>query len=40
MSDETKCSCGSANVAIFPCAGAANVGQLSNRIAIELEKQA
>ena len=39
MSDETKCSCGSANVAIFPCAGAANVGQLSNRIAIELEKQ-
>jgi uncharacterized metal-binding protein len=39
MSEETKCSCGSANVAIFPCAGAANVGQLSNRIAIELEKQ-
>jgi len=26
-------------VAIFPCVGAANVGQLSNRIAIELEKQ-
>jgi uncharacterized metal-binding protein len=39
MSEETKCSCGSVNVAIFPCAGAANVGQLSNRIAIELEKQ-
>lgn len=39
MSEETKCSCGSANVAIFPCVGAANVGQLSNRIAIELEKQ-
>jgi uncharacterized metal-binding protein len=39
MSEESKCSCGSANVAIFPCAGAANVGQLSNRIAIELEKQ-
>ena len=34
-----KCACGSANVAIFPCVGAANVGQLSNRIAIELEKQ-
>ena len=39
MSEETKCACGSANVAIFPCVGAANVGQLSNRIAIELEKQ-
>jgi uncharacterized metal-binding protein len=26
-------------VAIFPCVGAANVGQLSNRIAIEFEKQ-
>ncbi len=39
MPEETKCACGSANVAIFPCAGAANIGQLSNRIAIELEKQ-
>ncbi|MCQ1534432.1 zinc-binding protein [Methanosarcina sp. KYL-1] len=39
MVEETKCSCGSANVAIFPCVGAANVGQLSNKIAIELEKQ-
>lgn len=39
MAEEAKCACGSANVAIFPCAGAANVGQFSNRIAIELEKQ-
>lgn len=39
MADETKCLCGSANVAIFPCVGAANVGQLSNKVAIELEKQ-
>lgn len=39
MADETKCACGSANVAIFPCAGAANVGQLSNKIAVELDKQ-
>jgi len=39
MPEESKCACGSANVAIFPCAGAANIGQLSNRIAIELEKQ-
>lgn len=39
MADETKCACGSANVAIFPCVGAANVGQLSNKIAVELDKQ-
>jgi uncharacterized metal-binding protein len=39
MAEETKCACGSANVAIFPCTGAANVGQLSNKIAIELDKQ-
>lgn len=39
MSEETKCACGSASVAIFPCVGAANVGQLSNKIAIELEKR-
>ena len=39
MVEEAKCSCGSSNVAIFPCVGASNVGQLSNKIAIELEKQ-
>jgi len=39
MVEDTKCACGSANVAIFPCVGAANVGQLSNKIAIELEKK-
>ena len=39
MVEDTKCACGSANVAIFPCAGAANVGQLSNKIAVELGKQ-
>ncbi|AKB68203.1 putative zinc-binding protein [Methanosarcina mazei] len=39
MAEETKCACGSANVAIFSCAGASNVGQLSNKIAVELEKQ-
>jgi uncharacterized metal-binding protein len=39
MTEEVKCACGSANVAIFPCVGASNVGQLSNKIAIELEKQ-
>jgi uncharacterized metal-binding protein len=39
MAEEAKCTCGSVNVAIFPCVGASNVGQLSNKIAIELEKQ-
>lgn len=39
MAEETKCSCGSANVALFPCAGAANVGQISNKVAVDLEKQ-
>ncbi|MPN52676.1 hypothetical protein SDC9_200338 [bioreactor metagenome] len=39
MVEETKCSCGLANVALFPCTGAANVGQISNKIAIALEEQ-
>lgn len=39
MAEEIKCLCGSANVALFPCAGAANVGQISNKIAIALEEQ-
>ncbi|WP_410507669.1 putative zinc-binding protein [Methanosarcina hadiensis] len=39
MAEETRCSCGSANVALFPCAGAANVGQISNKIAIALEER-
>ena len=39
MAEETKCSCGLANVALFPCVGAANVGQISNKIAIALEEQ-
>ena len=39
MAEEIKCSCGSANVAIFPCSGASNVGQLSNHIAVELTEK-
>jgi len=38
MADKIKCSCESDNVGIFPCAGASNVGQLSNVIAVELHK--
>jgi uncharacterized metal-binding protein len=36
MADKIKCSCESDNVGIFPCAGASNVGQISNKVAIEL----
>jgi len=39
MAENTKCACGAANVAIFPCAGASNTGQISNKIAIELVRQ-
>lgn len=39
MAEDVKCACGSTNMAIFPCAGASNVGQLSNKVAMELEKQ-
>lgn len=39
MSKEAKCDCCGANIAIFPCVGGSNVGQLSNKIAIELEKK-
>jgi uncharacterized metal-binding protein len=38
MADRIKCSCESDNVGIFPCVGASNVGQISNKIAIELAK--
>ena len=38
MVDKVKCSCESDNVGIFPCAGASNTGQISNKIAIELAK--
>ena len=39
MAEDVKCGCGAVNVAIFPCVGASNVGQLSNKIAIELDKK-
>jgi uncharacterized metal-binding protein len=39
MTENVKCGCGTVNVAIFPCAGASNVGQFSNKIAIELDKK-
>ncbi len=34
-----KCICEGVEVIIFPCSGAANVGQIANRAAVELAKQ-
>ncbi|MBP1909966.1 putative zinc-binding protein [Methanolobus bombayensis] len=39
MTQNAACSCGADIVGIFPCAGASNVGQLSNAIAVELHKK-
>jgi len=36
--ENIQCSCESDNVGIFPCAGAANVGQLSNKAALYLSQ--
>jgi len=36
--EKIQCSCESGNVGIFPCAGAANVGQLSNKAALYLSR--
>ena len=36
--ENIQCSCESDNVGIFPCAGAANVGQLSNKAALYLSR--
>ena len=39
MAEEVKCACGIANVGIFACSGGSNVGQIANKVAIELTKQ-
>ncbi|MDK2891822.1 putative zinc-binding protein [Methanohalophilus sp.] len=38
MVEGITCSCGSENVAIYPCSGGSNVGQISNKVAVELTK--
>ncbi|NTV79094.1 MAG: zinc-binding protein [Clostridiales bacterium] len=38
MTEKDNC-CSGSTTAIFPCVGASNVGQLSNKIAIELENK-
>lgn len=34
--ESEKCCCDSAVVGLFPCSGGSNVGQISNRVAVEL----
>ena len=36
--ENIHCSCECDNVGIFPCVGAANVGQLSNKVALTLAR--
>ena len=39
MAEDIICACGSDSVGIFPCSGASNVGQIANKVAVELTKQ-
>lgn len=39
MAEGVKCACEAANVGLYACSGASNVGQIANQIAIELAKQ-
>jgi uncharacterized metal-binding protein len=39
MVETVKCACEAANIGLYACSGASNVGQMANRIAIELTKQ-
>lgn len=36
---EAKCACETATSGIYACAGGSNVGQMSNRVAVELARQ-
>lgn len=38
MTENVKCDCESEIVGIFPCSGSANVGIISNQLALELTK--
>ncbi|MFA0822856.1 MAG: putative zinc-binding protein [Methanomethylovorans sp.] len=38
MEETVKCACEAANIGLYACSGASNVGQLANRLAIELTK--
>lgn len=36
---EERCDCEATSILVFPCAGASNVGQISNAAAVELARQ-
>lgn len=39
MAEGVKCACEAANIGLYACSGASNVGQIANQIAIELTKK-
>jgi uncharacterized metal-binding protein len=39
MAEGVKCACEAANVGLYACAGGSNVGQMANKVAVELTKK-
>jgi len=39
MAEGVKCACEASIVGLYACAGGSNVGQMSNKVAVELTKQ-
>ncbi|WP_370575885.1 putative zinc-binding protein [Methanomethylovorans sp.] len=39
MAEGAKCACEAANIGLYACSGASNVGQMANQVAVELTKQ-
>ena len=39
MAEGVKCACEAAIVGLYACAGGSNVGQMANKVAVELTKQ-
>jgi Uncharacterized conserved protein len=39
MAEGVKCACEAAIIGLYACAGGSNVGQMSNKVAVELTKQ-
>lgn len=39
IAEATKCACEAANIGLYACSGASNVGQIANQVAIELTKK-
>lgn len=39
MAETVKCACEAANIGLYACSGASNVGQMANKVAVELTKK-